>query len=132
MLARSRCAGLLMRAPSSAYGPRRAMADAVKVHKVDEAALMGVPAVARTTAKVEMGVSYAPGVPSPMESVQSAHHAMITARTIAPRRGHRTVCAASHISRCAGIEPIVVDGLVATTGGDPLQGPLQYIKLCPL
>ncbi len=79
--------------------PARALAGAVKVHACDVDAYDGPAGVERTEPKLEMGVLYAPGVPSPSEGVNS-------------------------------IEPIVVDGLVATTGGDVGGSPLHTIKLC--
>uniref|UniRef100_A0A7S0IND8 Zinc finger CHCC-type domain-containing protein n=1 Tax=Calcidiscus leptoporus TaxID=127549 RepID=A0A7S0IND8_9EUKA len=84
----------------ASYAPSRALAGPAKVHDCDIDVLKGPSSVARTTAKLDAGVLYPPGVPSPMESTSS-------------------------------IEPIVVDGLVAKTGGDPLGSPLHYIKLCP-
>ena len=74
------------------------MAGAVKVLEVDQEEFMGPATVARSEVKIEMGVRYEAGVPSPMEGAY--HH-----------------------------EPIVVDGLVAKTGGSALGCPVQYIKL---
>ena len=76
------------------------MAGAVKVFEADQESpeFMGPSEVARTEAKIEMGVRYEAGVPSPMEGAY--YH-----------------------------EPMVVDGLVAKTGGDGLGCPVQYIKL---
>ena len=68
------------------------------MHEVSQETVYGPAEVERTEEKLEMGVLYAPGVPSPMEG---AHYN----------------------------EPIVVDGLVAKTGGDGLGCPVQYIKL---
>ena len=76
----------------------RGLAGPVKVHEVSQEDVYGPAEVARTEAKIEMGVRYEAGVPSPMEG---AHYN----------------------------EPIVVDGLVAKTGGDGLGCPVQYIKL---
>ena len=78
----------------------RGMAGAVKVFEADQESpeFMGPSEVARTEAKIEMGVRYEAGVPSPMEGAY--YH-----------------------------EPMVVDGLVAKTGGDGLGCPVQYIKL---
>ena len=70
----------------------------MKVHECDQELYHGPAEVARTEAKIEMGVRYEAGVPSPMEGAY--HH-----------------------------EPIVVDGLVARTGGSALGCPVQYIKL---
>lgn len=70
----------------------------MSVHEVSQETVYGPSEVARTEDKLEMGVLYAPGVPSPMEG---AHYN----------------------------EPIVVDGLVAKTGGAALGCPVQYIKL---
>ena len=93
-----------LRAPQAA-APRpapallaRGLAGPVKVHEVSQEDYFGPSEVARTEAKIEMGVRYEAGVPSPMEG---AYHN----------------------------EPIVVDGLVAKTGGDGLGCPVQYIKL---
>ena len=62
--------------------------------------IYGPSEVARTDERLEMGVLYPPGVPSPMEGAYYN-------------------------------EPIVVDGLVAKTGGgnNGLGNPIQYIKL---
>ena len=76
----------------------RGMAGAVKVHEVSQEDLYGPSEVARTEAKIEMGVRYEAGVPSPMEGANWG-------------------------------EPIIVDGLVAKTGGEGLGCPVQYIKL---
>ena len=78
----------------------RGMAGAIKVLEVDQETkdFLGPAEVARSEERMEMGVLYAPGVPSPMEGAY--HH-----------------------------EPIVVDGLVAKTGGSALGCPVQYIKL---
>jgi len=84
-----------------ALGAIRGMAGPVKVHFEDQEQLYGPSEVARTEPKIEMGVRYEAGVPSPMEG---AHYN----------------------------EPIVVDGLVAKTGGEFNRGlgsPVQYIKL---
>ena len=74
------------------------MAGPVKVHFASQEEVYGPAEVARTEAKIEMGVRYEAGVPSPMEGAYYN-------------------------------EPIVVDGLVAKTGGDGLGCPVQYIKL---
>ena len=74
------------------------MAGAIKVHEANQEEVVGPAMVARTEAKIEMGVRYEAGVPSPMEG--------------------------AHFN-----EPIVVDGLVAKTGGGALGCPVQYIKL---
>ena len=78
----------------------RKLAGPVSVHICDQEEYHGPSEVARTEAKIEMGVRYEAGVPSPMEGAY--HH-----------------------------EPIVVDGLVARTGGggSGLGCPVQYYKL---
>jgi NADH dehydrogenase (ubiquinone) Fe-S protein 6 len=78
----------------------RGLAGPVKIYEADQedASWMGPSEVARTEPKIEMGVRYEAGVPSPMEGAY--YH-----------------------------EPVVVDGLVAKTGGDGLGCPVQYIKL---
>lgn len=76
----------------------RGMAGAVKVYDCDQEEVYGPATVPRTEAKIEMGVRYEAGVPSPMEG--------------------------AHFN-----PPIVVDGLVAKTGGDGLGSPVQFIKL---
>ena len=76
----------------------RGLAGPVKVHYANQEEVYGPAAVARTEPKIEMGVRYEAGVPSPMEGANFN-------------------------------PPIVVDGLVAKTGGDALGNPVQYIKL---
>ena len=76
----------------------RGMAGPVSVHEVSQEDYVGPSEVARAEAKIEMGVRYEAGVPSPMEGAY--YH-----------------------------EPIVVDGLIAKTGGEGLGCPVQYIKL---
>ena len=87
-------------APSRLATPliTRGLAGPVKVYECDQEQIYGPAEVARAEERLEMGVLYAPGVPSPMEG---AYHN----------------------------EPIVVDGLVAKTGGGGLGNPVQYIKL---
>ena len=75
------------------------MAGAVKVLEVDQEVVYGPSSVERTEPIIEMGVRYEAGVPSPMEGATTT------------------------------FEPIVVDGLVAKTGGSALGCPVQYIKL---
>lgn len=96
--ARSCAVALRNSRPAPAAVLARGMAGAVKVHEVDQETLYGPSEVARTEERLEMGVRYAPGVPSPMEGAY--YH-----------------------------EPIVVDGLVAKTGGGGLGCPVQYLKL---
>ena len=85
-------------APRHVPALARGMAGAIKVHEANQEEVVGPAMVARTEAKIEMGVRYEAGVPSPMEG--------------------------AHFN-----EPIVVDGLVAKTGGGALGCPVQYIKL---
>lgn len=76
---------------------------------MDQEKIFGPSSVDRTETMIEMGVAYAPGVPSPMEGATTT------------------------------FEPIVVDGLVVKTGGGAgrnggghgagLGCPVQYIKL---
>ena len=78
------------------------MAGPVKVTEINQEDVYGPSTVERTETVLEMGVSYAPGVPSPMEGATTT------------------------------FEPIVIDGLVVKTGGKQnygLGGPVQYIKL---
>merc|ERR1719310_2441332 len=96
-----RLAALRSRAVTARPAPAlftRGLAGPAKVHEVSQEDFYGPSEVARTEAKIEMGVRYEAGVPSPMEGAY--HH-----------------------------EPIVVDGLVARTGGSALGCPVQYIKL---
>ena len=81
-------------------GSSRALAGPTTVHDCDVEVIHGTAAVERTDPKLEMGVLYEPGVPSPLEGTLS-------------------------------VEPIVVDGLVAKTGGGALGSPLQMIQLSP-
>ena len=76
----------------------RGLAGPVKILEVSQEDVYGPATVERTEAKIEMGVRYEAGVPSPMEG--------------------------AHFN-----PPIVVDGLVAKTGGEGLGCPVQYIKL---
>ena len=76
----------------------RGMAGPAKVLEVSQEDIYGPATVERDVAKIEMGVRYEAGVPSPMEG---AHYN----------------------------DPIVVDGLIAKTGGEGLGCPVQYIKL---
>lgn len=77
----------------------RNLAGPVSVTEIDQETIMGPSSVERTETTIEMGVAYAPGVPSPMEGATTT------------------------------FEPIVVDGLVVKTGGAALGCPVQYIKL---
>lgn len=87
----------------------RGLAGPAKIHVVnqEDLSLSGPASVDREEGIIEMGVAYAPGVPSPMEGATTT------------------------------FEPIVVDGLVVKTGGDQdgqnkgLGAPVQYIKLSP-
>ena len=80
----------------------RGLAGPVKVTEVNQEEVYGPASVERTEGIIEMGVAYAPGVPSPMEGATTT------------------------------FEPIVIDGLVVKTGGNSGRGlgcPVQYIKL---
>lgn len=91
-------------APRPALVLARGMAGAVKVTTINQEEIYGPATVDRTHDIIEMGVAYAPGVPSPMEGATTT------------------------------FEPIVIDGLVVKTGGSSEFGrglgcPVQYIKL---
>lgn len=80
----------------------RGLAGPVKLTEINQEEVYGPSSVDREEGIIEMGVAYAPGVPSPMEGATTT------------------------------FEPIVIDGLVVKTGGDSGRGlgcPVQYIKL---
>ena len=78
----------------------RSLAGVAKVEELDLTVHSGPPAVPRTTPLREMGVLYAPGTPSPSESVS----------TIAP------IKVEGMIAKCDG-------------GGGPLGHPIEFVKL---
>ena len=119
MLLARRCAPLQLAKASQV--PARALAGPVKVHYCDVDAINGPEKVERTDAKHEMGVLYQPGAKSRLNVLRGATGDLGVLASFAG--------VPSPMEGTLSIDVIVVDGLVAKTGGDPLGAPMQMIKL---
>jgi hypothetical protein len=78
----------------------RNMAGAVKVLEVDQETVYGPASVPRTEEKLEMGVLYPPGVPSPMEGAHY-HEPTVVDGLVAKTGGSDLGCPVQYIKLSA-------------------------------